>query len=921
MHTNASGSPLPHIKAHLQGTHSLHTKPTLQKSLNLPTLLPAVAFQLNDKKSTIQLTNMKKITTIILLFLVSHGISQDLVIPKKEFVEKKNKNEQTTKGVSPTTALLLIEFKEYQKQEEIKAKSSKEIRQINDSNIIVKYGLINKNQITYANVFLLVKENFKSSKLKTYGFLSGSSTKTILTGLAPVDKIELISTHPSVKYISIGDLAKPTMDSARNKTRVNLIHQGFQLSQSYFGDGVVVGIVDKGIDYTHPNFYDGNTSNYRIKRVWEQSATTGTPPSGFFYGRELTTQSAILAAARDNTTGSHGTHVGGIAAGGGGANTTFRGIAPKSDIVFVSSDGITSKIYDGVVYIMNYAASVGKPCVINLSWGGHYGPHDGTSWFDQASASIVGAGKILVGSAGNSGLDSIYLEKTYSNTDTTLLSFIKFPSLNLSTNGTSYIDIWGVANQNFKVAVNIFNTSTNQYEDYTNYYSANTSQTVTIRDTLYDNDPLFRDKCYVEIVTGIDPLNNKPRAQLSINNTDQDDNYRHILVEVIAKNTQTKAWIYSGDYSIFSTRGYSGSVRGGSTSSTIAELGGTGNAIISVGAFTAKNNYTALNGSFQSIDFPVSVGAIAPFSSKGPTADGRTKPDITAPGNVVISSVNSYDNTYTNTTNNVVAGVTNGTRNWYFGSMQGTSMAAPVVTGVIALWLQANPNLTPTLIKTYLKDSAITDFYTGTIPSNGNNTWGWGKVDAYGGLKRIIGIALPLSLLDFTATKIPNKVILAWSTSQELNTSKFEVERSITNNVWTKIGSVYAKNSVTQNEYSFIDEAPKSLTNYYRLKMLDKDGKFTYSPIRSVAITSNATPYVLAPNPAKSATTIYFNTPISKAEISIYDVQGKQIFINTYNETSKNKIDLNTSNFLSGVYIVSIKTNERTYNEKLIISH
>lgn len=863
---------------------------------------------------------MYKILTITLLMTISFsGIAQDLKLPQKEFIKKKNKDEQTTKGVSPTTALLLIEFKEYQKKEKIKAKSSKESRQINDSNIIAKYGLINKNQITYANVFLFVKENFKSSKLKTYGFLSGSSTKTILTGLAPIDKIELISTHPSVKYISIGDIVKPTMDSAKNKTRVSLIHQGFQLSQSYFGDGVVVGIVDIGIDYTHPNFYDGNTSTYRVKRVWEQAATTGTPPTGFSYGRELKTQAEILAAARDNTAGSHGTHVGGIAAGGGGANTTFRGIAPKSEIVFVSANGVDSKLYDGVVYVMNYAASVGKPCVINLSWGGHFGPHDGTSAFDQASASIAGAGKILVGSAGNSGLDSIYLEKTYTGNDTTLFSFIKFSRSTITTKGKANIDVWGEPNQNFKVAINIFNSSTSQFIDYTDYFSCNISSTHT--DTLYDSDVTSKDTTFITIATEKNGFNNKPHAVLIIDNSRQDDQINHVLVEIIGQSTQTKSWIYSGDYSIFSSRGYGGSVKAGSTNSTVSELGGTGNAMISVGAFTAKNAYTALNGSPQSASYNVPVGSIAPFSSKGPTADGRTKPDITAPGNVVISSVNSYDNNYSSTSNDVVTGVTNGTNNWYYGSMQGTSQAAPMITGIIALWLQANPNLTPSQIKTYLKDSAITDSYTGTIPVNGSNTWGWGKVDAYRGLKRIINAALPLSLLDFTAYQKQNKVQLNWTTTQELNTSKFEIERSVTDNLWSKIGSVDAKNISTQNEYYFFDETPKPLTNFYRLKMLDKDGKFTYSPIRAVSILKNSSPFVIAPNPVLNSTiNLYFNVAIEKADISIFDLQGKKVYEKVLsNSNSSSSYKIPTTGFIDGVYLISIKTDKATYTEKLLI--
>ena len=79
------------------------------------------------------------------------------------------------------------------------------------------------------------------------------------------------------------------------------------------------------------------------------------------------------------------------------------------------------------------------------------------------------------------------------------------------------------------------------------------------------------------------------------------------------------------------------------------------------------------------------------------------KPDITAPGNVIISSVNSFDTeNYSQNSKYTVTGLTNGSKNWYYGTMQGTSMAAPMVTGIIANWLQTNPKLTPSDIKTTL---------------------------------------------------------------------------------------------------------------------------------------------------------------------------------------------------------------------------
>ena len=205
------------------------------------------------------------------------------------------------------------------------------------------------------------------------------------------------------------------------------------------------------------------------------------------------------------------------------------------------------------------------------------------------------------------------------------------------------------------------------------------------------------------------------------------------MIEIIATTGQTKMWAATGDAQ-FTNYGYGSPILNGSTNSTVGEIGGTGNSIISVGAYTSKNSWTSFNSSPQTAPSFAPIGAIAPFSSKGPTADNRTKPDITAPGNILASSVSSFDNSYISTSDRTVSGVTNGTNTWYFGMMEGTSMASPMVTGILALWLEAYPNLTQAQALQLLKDNAWTDSYTGTIPSTGNNIWGWGKVDAHEGL-------------------------------------------------------------------------------------------------------------------------------------------------------------------------------------------
>jgi subtilisin family serine protease len=160
----------------------------------------------------------------------------------------------------------------------------------------------------------------------------------------------------------------------------------------------------------------------------------------------------------------------------------------------------------------------------------------------------------------------------------------------------------------------------------------------------------------------------------------------------------------------------------------MGEIGGTSNKIITVGAYVTKDSYVNIKGNTMKSDDPLNT--LASFSSRGPTADGRTKPEITAPGEKIVSSVNSYDTSYNENNDEVIIRVEQGGSGWFFAAMQGTSMATPMTTGIVALMLQANPALGPEQAKQILKQNARTDSYTGTIPPEGSNSWGWGKIDA-----------------------------------------------------------------------------------------------------------------------------------------------------------------------------------------------
>jgi subtilisin family serine protease len=187
-------------------------------------------------------------------------------------------------------------------------------------------------------------------------------------------------------------------------------------------------------------------------------------------------------------------------------------------------------------------------------------------------------------------------------------------------------------------------------------------------------------------------------------------------------------WANSASFINF---GFPAPALAGSTSHSVGEIGGTGKNIISVGAYTSKNTFINLENETIEIDYPTALGEIAPFSSLGPTADNRTKPDITAPGNVIVAPVNSFDLYYSNPENpETVYSLSDGDKTWYYAAMQGTSMSSPLVAGIVALLLEAYPELNPQQALALLREQAFTDEFTGVIPDEGDNTWGWGKINA-----------------------------------------------------------------------------------------------------------------------------------------------------------------------------------------------
>lgn len=624
---------------------------------------------------------------------------------------------------------------------------------LSDREINAKYHFVEVNGAIEIPTFLRIDSNEAVERLSGFGVRVKYHYGDLYAAQVPLNRfIELVQSG-LCRLIDVGNLAKPNLDNARAATGVDNIYSNSDLGQRFDGTGVVVGIIDVGFEYGHPAFYDSTGTTLRIKRVWDQGATTGTAPSAFGYGAELTTSTAILAAqhSADGTSETHGTHVAGIVAGCGGnddVGRTYRGVAPNADIVLVAFKNeadlltLSTRVFDGIEYIKAYAESVHKQCVINMSLGHHVGPHDGTSVFDAGCDLMTSSssGLLLVGSAGNEGSDNIHISKTFSTTDNNLYSYLDSAGSPRFVNSRT-IDIWGSPNESFEARVFVYNTASNTPIVSTAMYSSANNDEATMTHTL-DNGETMLIKVYCSGTTE----NGRQNILFEVNHPGQASSSQRMCVHIsCSSNNTVHAWLgdlYGHDMS-FIAAGQSYATEG-DNNYTISEIGGTSNSVIAVGSYNTKNSWTALNGNHTHYS-QYNTDSISGFSSHGPTLDNRTKPDITAPGCFVAAPINRYDLNYyypPRINDRVASTVFHGVIE-YYGTMSGTSMAAPHVTGILALCLQANPTLTYSQAVELLRNTAITDGHTGDIGSNGNNRWGWGKVNATGMIEELCTVTPP----------------------------------------------------------------------------------------------------------------------------------------------------------------------------------
>lgn len=580
-----------------------------------------------------------------------------------------------------------------------------------------------------------------SSQLSAYVTIDPALTSWQQLGVTPIaenagtatvrltlDALQRLAKQQGVEYIQITSGATQMLNLARQEAGTDQLHKGTDLPKAYTGEGVVVGVVDAGFDYMHAAFRRPADGALRIKRVWEQGATTldgASAPAKYGYGIELNTPELIEKAQGDSDSNSHGTHVAAIAAGSDAyKDGAYVGNAPDADIVLVALDlnaSTNADISNAVQYIFDYADEVGKPCVVNLSLGNQDGPHDGTSTFDTMTDAMQGPGRLIVGAAGNHRTDAFHIDHTFATADAApLRTFVKYKVAPSNSVSGGTIEIWGEKGVDFTVDIAAYSTFNKKDARSTTVYPA---------EGVTDVDFGKYATGTWKVASEVSPLNGKPHVVLTSALTSIRNNYAIALT--VTPKTAGRVNIWSDNtYLALESRDIEGFSAPDAASSTLCEIGGTGKRILTVGSYTTRNEYTTNGG--QQATLQETVGDLSSFSSYGPTVDGRMKPNITAPGCFIISAVSNND-----ASGNLMYAEYNENFGRYnqYGYMQGTSMASPFVAGIVATWLQAYPQLTPEQLHEIVQNTARKDSFTATAP---DSNWGYGKINALDGLRQCI---------------------------------------------------------------------------------------------------------------------------------------------------------------------------------------
>ncbi len=750
-----------------------------------------------------------------------------------------------------------------------------------------------------------------------------------------------------------------------NNNVLPVINQDSGLIETYDGSGVIIGFIDTGLDFLHPDFQD-TLGNTRVLKIWDQGQDTLISSRIPTYGYGQVWDSTDINSGNcthDDDIFSHGTNVSGVAVSNGNATGQFRGVAPEAHIIAVASNFSSSNwlatVVDAVEWIFLQADAYDMPCVINISAGDYLGSHDALDPYAIAIDSMIQAkrGRVVTCAAGNAGNSFHHLG--YDVDSDTSFTWFEYNGTSALGYGSVYFRLWAdTADFNqVQFAVGADKVSGGYaFRGHTPFDNISNRLNMLVSDTL-------------KSVSG---------NVLGVVDTYAEESDGRYFLEVHMAQPDSNQYAFrfmttgSGHFDVWSAKwlGISDMVKTGLP--TVVQFPDIANykqpdtlmtmvssftclpSVITVANYVNRNEYLDVNSVVQT--FPDVPGEIADNSSLGPTRSLLQKPDIAASGAITLSA---------NRLASIPLHVNNGQSDrialgGFHKRNGGTSMACPVVSGLAGLYLQKCPNADFQEIQNAIVNTAKQDTFTSSVLPD--PTWGYGKADVYQALleSSYVPDILPSNQLDVCegdSIEISGEIGFEsywWSSGDSgiavtafgdytnrlyvsnnagcLGTDSVSVtERALPDKptVTTFIGGLESSIADAYQWYEngqlLPGETNQQLliagTGYYQVEVFNtflcssiSDSTF-YTTISELNVLQTSRVF---PNPSDQKLIVESSVaPTQNVELNLYDVVGQKLMSRVFTQ----RITLNVSDLENGHYLLELRSAGESKQFNIIIAH
>lgn len=752
-------------------------------------------------------------------------------------------------------------------------------------------------------------------------------------------------------------------DTMLIQTRAALVHQAVApLREEYTGKGVIVGIIDSGIELEHGDFKD-SSGNTRILHIWDQGVPFNPSYRAGNYGYGVEWDAAEInqgISTHDDkpSQAGHGSNVSGAAVSNGLATGFFKGTAPEASIISVATDfnkpNWLQTMVEATDYIFKKADTLQMPVVINASVGTYLGSHDGLDIAARMIDQLIKQknGRAFVCAAGNAGTYNFHLQHQ-PNHDTVFTWLESHPQM-FSGLGGVYFELWSDTADFNRIefafgADRPLNNNNVEFRGRTAFAKAKFRLNQNFRDSIVS----FQGHVLAYVSTFVTQSQGRYKMEVAIENPDSNQyRFRFESTGVGKLDIWSSFDLFRHsniiDINLPSSSQFP-SIRNYRKPDSLQSMVSSFSclpSVITVGNYVNRSTYIDVSGTFRS--YTVTPGEISINSSLGPNRLGYLKPDISSAGDFMFSAGRIA--TIQQAIQSNPAKVSHDSLHFRNG---GTSLASPTVAGMVALLFEKCKHLSYQNIKSKLISSARSDSFTQNLP---NPKWGYGKANAY----TLLSNEIFTPTLSFTQHAIckGDSIRLStvqsyskyfWNTGDTLGAISIDssgtyyasVENTIgckdrTDSLTLQVDTIPFKPNIMQSNDTlytngsgqlqwYFNQLPIASANqpklyvsqngFYFVKSSSNNNCSNYSDtlhVLSVNLNEekkNVT--VLYPNPTKNNVSLLLANKHQQLELKISNISGKMVYFEKIHHPAK-KIEIELNSIVSGFYILEIKSSDQT---------